>query len=227
MTAPTELTGHTIGPVTILQKTGTRELQPDLLDSAGRLKVMPASYYAGTTRQERAIFGVETASYILPTTELVEWVKARIAGRTALEIGSGNGVLAEALGIRATDNHMQTMPQVAAFYAAAQQPTIKYGPNVERIAALAAIKRYKPQVVVSAWVTQLFDPNKPEVGGNMFGVHEQTIIDGCDEYIFIGNEKVHSGKSIWLQMHDIIYPEWLYSRAINGSREFIATWAKS
>ena len=82
--------------------------------------------------------------YLLPTIELVERLKRAIDGRRAIEIGSGNGVLAEALGIQGTDNFMQEMPKYKALYAAQGQPTIKYGKNVENLDALAAIKKYKP-----------------------------------------------------------------------------------
>lgn len=201
-----------------------RRIDADVLDQQGHLKVMPASYYAGTTRGERAAFGVKHAAYCLPTKELIAWLKTRIGGRRAIEIGAGNGVLAHALDIEATDNFMQEDPEVRAFYAAAGQPTIKYGTNVTKIDAMSCIETARPEVVVAAWVTQLYDPSRHELGGNMFGVDEREILKHCDEYIFIGNEKVHGGKPIWELPHEIIKPDWLYSRAINGSPEFIAVW---
>lgn len=52
-------------------------------------------------------------------------------------------------------------------------------------------------------------------------------IESYDEYIFIGNEHVHAHKPIWKMLHEKLTPQWLYSRAVNGSREFIATWCRS
>lgn len=201
-----------------------RDLAPEVLDSAGRLKVMPASFYAQTSLEERALFGVRHAHYSFPTTELVEHLTALIAGRSALEIGSGNGVLAQALGIRATDNRQQDSPEVRRYYEAHSQPTIRYGDNVETLDALAAVKKYKPQVVVASWVTHRYDSRRHWAGGNQGGVSEEDIIANCEAYVFIGNESVHRAKSIWALPHQKSSPSWLYSRAANGSPNFIAIW---
>ena len=177
--------------------------------------------------EDRVAFCVASGSYLLPTTELVAALKAAIGGRTALEIGSGSGVLAKALGIRATDNRMQEWPEVKKLYGSLQQAVVTYGENVEEIDAEEAVRKYKPQVVVAAWVTHKYDPARPYAGGNEHGVIEENIIDNCETYIFVGNSKVHANKSIWARPHTWIEPPWLYSRAINGSPNFIAAWGKS
>lgn len=162
--------------------------------------------------------------YLLPTIELVERLKRAIDGRRAIEIGSGNGVLAEALGIQGTDNFMQEMPKYKALYAAQGQPTIKYGKNVENLDALAAIKKYKPEVVVAAWVTHRFSFLRPQAGGNEIGVDEEKVIDSGAEYVFVGNKSVHSGKKIWERKYQYIeYPDYIFSRA-QGSQDFLASW---
>ena len=86
--------------------TGVRDLSSDLLDDLGYLRVVPAAFFEDTTVQERALFGNRHGIYGLLTTELVEWLQDRISGRTAIEIGAGNGSLAHALGIAATDSKM-------------------------------------------------------------------------------------------------------------------------
>jgi hypothetical protein len=188
--------------------------------------ILPASAYASTTAPERAFLGLRTGSYGFVTTELVDWLKTRIAGRHAIEIGSGNGALALALRIPATDSMMQDDPAIAGLYAKMGQPTVPYGENVRRINALDAVTHYKPKVVIANWVTHLYKPSRHNHGGNMWGVNEERIIKSCEEYIFIGNETVHAGKSIWKLPHEIIYPDWLYSRALNGSRNFISVWRR-
>lgn len=203
---------------------GTRDLSPELIHNGSPI-VAPAGYYACTSPEERAMFGHKNACYGFVTLELIQWLQKRIGTRTAIEIGAGNGVLAAALGIPATDSKMQTDPQVAAAYAGMGQPTIEYGRNVRRLNAKEAVKEFKPQVVIANWVTHLYRPIRHEAGGNMYGVNEEQIISKCEEYIFIGNEEVHAGKSIWDKPHEIIYPDWLYSRSVNGSRNFIAIWS--
>ncbi len=53
---------------------------------------------------------------------------------------------------------------------------------------------------------------------------EAAILRNCEEYIFIGNEQVHRYKPILSLPHEKITPPWLYSRALNGSPDFIAIW---
>lgn len=201
-----------------------RDLSTDLLDGQGNLKVVPASYFRSTTIYERALFGNRNALYGFLTEELIVWLKDFIGDRKAIEIGSGHGGLARALGITATDNRMQEDPGVRAYYSMNGQPLIRYGQNVKKFDAVEAVRKFEPQVVVASWVTHKFDENRAHAEGNMFGVVEEDIIAGCDAYVFIGNRQVHSNKSIWSLPHTIIEPDWLFSRAHNGSPDFIAVW---
>lgn len=201
-----------------------RDISPLLLDAAGRLKVVPASVLQDTTVVERAVFGTRHACYVLPTVELVERLKELIGGRRAIEIGSGNGVLARALGIPATDNHLQSRPDIRATYELMRQPVIRYGDQVERLSAEEAIAKYRPQVVVAAWVTHRYDPARAWAEGNEDGVDERALLANCEQYLFVGNEQVHQKKAIWDAPHRLEYPPYLFSRAVNGSRDFLCVW---
>lgn len=79
---------------------------------------------------------------------------------------------------------------------------------------------------MACWVTPRFDPLRPEVGGSASGVVGAKLITMCDEYIFIGNEHVHRHRPILGLVHETMHPSWLYSRALNGSGEFIAIWRR-
>lgn len=210
---------------TILDPNTVRDIAPDVLDAEGTLRVMPASYYRQTTVQERALFGVRHGLYGFLTTELIDWLQSAIDGRSAIEIGAGHGGLARALGIVATDSCLQSNPDVAAYYAALGQPAVKYGKNVEKLDAAQAVDKYRPQVVIASWVTHLYREDRHSAGGNMFGVGEERILEKCDAYIFIGNTAVHQGKSIWNRPHELWTPDWVFSRATNGSPDFIAIWS--
>jgi hypothetical protein len=204
-----------------------RDIAPDVLDpETGRMRVLPASYWAGTTLEERALFGHRHGIYSFPTVELVERLTELIAGRTAIEIGAGHGVLAEALGIRATDSRQQEQAMYRAELAlmGTGQPPVRYGPKVIEAHASRAVRRYRPQVVIGCWVTHKYDPARHAAGGNEVGVDEVDILRNCENYIVVGNEKVHAGKTIWARRHRIEYPDFVYSRAVNGTREFIAIW---
>lgn len=208
----------------VLDPTSIRDIAPEVLDDRGCLRVLSAAYWVTTTPDERALFGHRHGLYSFPTVELVEHLRGIIGGRSAIEIGAGHGVLAEALGIPATDNRMQEWPKYRAIYAVTGQPAVPYGPNVVDCHASRAVRRYKPQVVVGCWVTHLYDPARYEAGGNEVGVDEEDILRHCETYVVVGNEKVHAGKKVWNRPHKVEYPPFVYSRAHNGTRDFIATW---
>ena len=75
-----------------------RDISNLLVDSHGKFRVLPAVAYQGITAQERLLFGVRHGIFGFPTTELVALLRERIEGHHAIEIVSGNGVLAQALG---------------------------------------------------------------------------------------------------------------------------------
>lgn len=214
------------GGVAVVDPRGIRDLSPDLLDAHGRLQLMPASYYAKTTNQERAFFGNRHGAYVLPTIELIEYLRERIGGRSAIEVGSGNGLVAEALGIPATDSHQQTEPAVERAYREAGQAPIRYGSNVEKLDALSAVRKYRPQVVLACWVTHRWNPQDTERGGNVDGVDERELLSLCDEYLFLGYRKVHSQKPIMSMSHRTESPMGLYSRALLPDQDFVAAWTR-
>jgi hypothetical protein len=158
---------------------------------------------------------------------LVNRITSLIAGRSAIEIGSGSGILADALGINGTDNFLQTDPVIASIYANIGQPIINYGPNVVRLDARAALAHYQPKVVIASWVTHLWREESPELGGNMYGVDEEAVIDAVETYIFIGNQHVHQHKPALKRTHTLILDATVFSRANNTSKDFIAVWTKA
>ncbi|MFT3815846.1 MAG: hypothetical protein QM740_21180 [Acidovorax sp.] len=210
----------------VIDPAAVRDLSDLLLDAHGHVRVVPARVLERTTAQERMALGVRRGLYSFPTTELCSFLRERIGSRSAIEIGAGHGVLARALAIPATDNRQQEDPAIKAHYAALRQPTVSYGENVEKLEAQAAVEKYRPQVVIACWVTHRFDAQRPDAGGSESGVDEAAIIASCDEYIFIGNERVHAAKPIWALPHEKLTPPWLYSRAVNGSPDFIAIWRR-
>ena len=212
---------------TLLDPHTTRDLAPELLNADGRMIVRPAAWWAGTTVEERALFGHVHGIYSFPTSELVAWLHDAIGGRPAIEVGAGHGVLAEALGIPATDSKMQDDPAIRRQYAAAQQPTVRYGPNVERLEARAAIKRHKPRVAIGCWLTHRYNPRQHDRGGNMYGPDLGALINNVETFIFIGNAHTHRLSPIWQRKPVIHTPPWLYSRAASGGPDLIAVFGKT
>lgn len=208
---------HTIDPA-------TRDITPEVMGQDGRMRLLPAEYWAGTTAHERALFGWRHGIYGFPTIELVEHLRVVIGGRSAIEVGAGHGVLAEALDIPATDNFMQDQPKYRAILARAGQPPVRYGPNVIKCDANTAVREYAPEVVIASWLTHRYDPKRPGAGGNEAGPDEDDLVDNCCEYVFIGNAGVHLDKRIWRRLHRAESPPYVVSRQGDGAADFIATW---
>lgn len=198
------------------------DLRPDVLDENGCMRILPATFWATTKVEERALFGVRTGLYSFPTLELVARLQEIIADRSAIEVGAGSGVLAAALGIPATDNFQQRMPQYRMIYERIEQKIVPYGANVIEMNANHAVRHFKPDVVLGCWVTHKFDLKCPDRGGNEIGLDELDILHHCAAYVVVGNEEVHQHKPIWACQHTVEYPPFVFSRAFNGSRDFIA-----
>lgn len=194
------------------------------IDEDKHVKVMPASAYKPTTHEWRATLGHYHSAFVLPTDELVAWLKLKIGGRSAIEIGSGNGVLAKALGIPATDSYLWELPEVQLAMAQMHQPTQRYGKHVEKLAAEQAVDKHRPQVVIASWIVHPYADKHPERKGSMYAPNEGYILDNCEAYIHVGNRDVHRFKPLLSRPHETIRPDWLYSRAFNKSPDEIRVW---
>lgn len=201
-----------------------RDLSLDIIASDGSLRIMPASYYANTTQEERSLVAHRRALYALPTVECIEWLRERIGTRLAIEVASGNGALGRALSIVRTDNRLQERADMQRLYSQLGQPVIRYGDDVETLDAIAAIKKYRPQVVVAAWFTHGFDSRYPERGGNMYAPKQHELLSLCEEYILVGNFSPHAMMPLLQQRHELFQFPWLFSRSLAAERNFIACW---
>ncbi len=203
---------------------------PDLLDDRGQLQLLPAAAYDAISHEALMVWCNRNARYGLPTVELVAWLKERIAGRSAIEIGSGAGDLAYHLGIPGTDSKIQKRPAVRAWYESMGQPVIRYPKFVQNLDAFEAIEEYKPEVVVASWVTHWVDPNKPlplgEVGC-MFGIKEDLLLATGVTYIMVGNLDVHRQKPIFSLPHKEYNLPFVRSRATFPNLNRVWVWEGS
>ena len=166
-----------------------------LLIRDGKINCLPYSKLSNFSQEQITNFCHKHAIYQLPTQELIDFINKHIGGLPAIEIGSGNGCIGRALGIKMTDNKMQNLPEIKLHYAMFQQPTITYGEDVEEIDGIEAVKKYHPKVVVACWVTQKYREGEPD--GNYLGVDEELLFEyGVEKYILVGNEKTHASKRI-------------------------------
>ena len=210
----------------ILNKsTNISRLEKDLLDEQSILKVVPAEYYAQVSQETLAFFCHKYGFYTLPTTELIEWLKPHVVPDKTIEIGAGVGTIGRALGIPRTDScYMRTNAEVIAYYTLMGQPLTKYPEDIEELDAIAAVDKYKPEVVIGSWITHKYTIERAELGGNMFGVDEEYVLQNVKKYIMIGNDQAHRLKPILALSHEEHYPDWLYSRSISGRPNVIFVW---
>jgi hypothetical protein len=195
-----------------------------LFDKNGQLKVLPYKTYSDITSNQRRLFALFNGIYSFPTIELVEWIIKNYDTNKMIEIGSGHGALARYLKIPATDWKLQENRHIKKMYKLMSQPTIKYPADVEKLEALEAIEKYKPDTVIACWVSSKYNPSKPKLGGVFNGLDEFKLLKKVKNYVFIGNKEVHSKKEILSIKHKTIMPEFLVSRAIQTDKEVIYTW---
>lgn len=184
----------------------------------GVMTVMPFDFWKQFDHNARMYFMWVHGVYCIPTTELIEWIRANTVG-SSIEIGSGTGAIGKALGIPATDNKMQEEPEIAMRYAMGGQPTIKYPRHIEKLDAHEAVMRYRPDTVVGSFITHRFESGQSE--GNMFGVQEEFILQNCKRYINIGNLVTHASKPILNMPHLEYQFEWLITRGVDQSKNVI------
>lgn len=187
---------------------------PNLLRNDGAMKLLSAGELDAIPADSLRMWCHVHGRYGLVTTELIAWLRDFIGDRSTIEIGSGAGDLCTHLGIIGTDSKCQNWPDVAAYYRASGQPTIRYPASVLEYDALAAIRKTRPQTVIASWVTHWVDPKKPPPpgGGSMYGVKETDLLKTGVTYVLIGNLRTHAAKPILKQPHEEIALPFLRSR---------------
>ncbi|MDK9790002.1 hypothetical protein [Vibrio sp. D431a] len=138
--------------------------------------------------------------YVLPTIELMEDLRKLIPDLTkTIEIGSGNGIIAKELGIKATDNYMQhpdfrvekhNKVLMEELQNSGNQ-LVRYGSNVLRVDGNEAVKRFKPKTALACFVTHKYSKSKPEKGGNFKGVDFEKLVRKVNRLVFVGNDETH------------------------------------
>lgn len=206
----------------ILNKEDISDILAQVMDQ-DKLKVMPAAYWKQFSDNKIKVFMVTKGVYVIPTQELIDWLRSNIVGR-AIEIGAGVGSIGRALEIPTTDRKLMDRPDIRNLYQAmGQAPTI-YPQDVEELTAHQAVLKYQPDTVIGAFITHKF---KESIGeGNMYGVEEEKIIDRVRKYIMIGNRDTHKLKPILKKPHKQLWFDWLITRSNDQGENRIFVWQK-
>lgn len=214
------------------QKASDSELElldSSFLDEHGGVRLLPARQWSDVNPISLTLWCYRHGFYGLPTCELVEFLGNVIDGRTALEIGAGATRLGHHLGIHMTDSGVQCSDWMRQSYRRLGQKATEPGPGVERIDALAAIEKYRPQVVVASWVTRVFHPRFDVEGVSQAffaGVDEEALHDQVETYIHVGNLGSHGQKTLLARPHKVIQEPWLLSRSVRPDLNAIFWWGE-
>ena len=119
----------------------------------GKFRLRSSSFYRQYSKDSIRLYLHQAALYVLPTTELISFLRKEIGDMSAIEIGCGTGFIAKELGVPATDIRMQEVPEVAFWYKMNGQPVIKYPDYVEKLEGMEAIQKYKPDVAFGCYIT--------------------------------------------------------------------------
>ena len=190
----------------------------------GNFQILPFNEYKDFQADELRLFGHKHGMYTLPTKELIDFLAEFVIKDNTIEVGSGVGVIGKALNIPCTDNKHQNRYEVRKAYEKNGQPIVPYGDHVEEIDGLEAVKKYKPKVVISSWVT-----GKVDIAGNplnMHGFNEMELLDLVDTYVMVGNHEVHKTKVIMRIPHRRYTAPWIKSRATYPRENSIYVWSK-
>lgn len=190
-----------------------------------RVKLLPASAYESIARQDLQTWCHYRNRYVLPTVELVDWLKTRINGRRAIEIGAENSDLAYYLGIPAIGSYpgLHSIAYTTVLFPG-QIPTRVIMSDAHQIDIMQAIYELRPEVAIGAWIPDKFASNF--YGYHKYAPNDYQIIQNT-EYIHIGSEKLHSKLKIREFPHEVFKPVGLISRvASNPPDDVIYIWKK-
>ena len=216
-----------------LRKCDTSEVK-QLLMRDGKVIPAPAKKIKDLGDEKIRFFCLEQGMYSVPTDEVIDLVDSLILNKDkAVEIGAGNGVYGRTLGIKSTDNFMQHPKNRAKFknciaaYEKTGQPLVQYGDDVLELDAKDAVRQFKAETVVAAWVTHKYNHTKPHLEGNMFGVDFDWILNRSHvkRLILIGNHNTHQNNPIMKREHQEYKVDGnMVSRSVRPELDCVFVW---
>lgn len=212
----------------VMDRVDVAYLDERWLSEDGRIKLLPAAAFRSVPPEHLRYWMHCKARYSLPTVELVEWLRERIAGRTALELGCGNGDLYHHLGIRGTDSGVQAETTLSALFQMMGQVPTRPRREVRIIDAESAVQKWRPEVAIASYLTRRFNPIIDQEGdaqASAYGPHEEVILANVCCYIHIGNRGSHDEKTVLTRPHEELQFPWLVTRG-DPALDVIYVWGK-
>ena len=215
---------YQIGPYTaqvLASGTSTEAIRKQLMNGRQML-IRPAAEWQQFTWSEQRMLLHETATFVAPTEELVDWLDNTIGEESAIEICCGNGWIGRELDIPITDSKAHERPDVKLLYAMMKNPRIHYPADVRQMEALKAVNRYHPHTVIACWPAFKWEPSK-QIGSD-YGVDFPKILKRVKRLIIVGNDHVHGAFSFMQTPHQTIHIPGLISRNEDRDADNIYIW---
>ena len=208
--------------IEILPKTDTSGIRSTVFDDHG-MKVLPAEKWLQFDWNEVRTLMHETGTYVLPTAELISYLRLVIDGRKAIEIAAGNGWIGRALGIPMTDSYQQRDdPGTVLMYKLSGQPLIDYPDDVVKMEANEAVDKYSPDVVIGSYVTHKYMPGMRT--GNAMGVDFGKLLPKVKMLVLVGNKVTHADNPIMTIPHLEVKLDGLITRSADAESNRIFIW---
>lgn len=188
-------------------------------------KIVPAPY--AVWRQfswlEILQFLYETATYVAPTEELLDFLDELIGDEKTIEICAGNGSIGSELDIVMTDSYQQRDDKFTReHYQKTGQPLIQYPGNVLKLEASAAVRRMKPHTVIGCYAMHKW--REDTKSGNYKGVDFEDVYAHCSRLVLVSHLQTHKDNPLMSLPHQEIELPGLLTRAADQSQNRIFIW---
>lgn len=219
------LKNTTMGDVMTLDASiDTTAIRKAVMDGR-KMKVLPYAEWMKFSRDEIRMLLHETATYVVPTEELIDYLDDLIGDERTIEVGAGNGYIGSELDIKMTDSYQQKDdPIVVAYYKMMGQPTIKYPKSVIKMDAIKTARNYRPHTILGCYLTHKWD--EATGCGNDKGIDFFELFAFVKRIILVGNQKIHGFNPFMQVPHAEIELPGLLTRSMDDRTNRIYVWQK-
>lgn len=204
------------------EKVSTAEIRKAVMDGR-KMRVLPHSEWMKFSWAEIRTLLHETATYVVPTEELLDCLDELIGDEKAIEICAGNGYIGSELDILMTDSYQQQDDKMSVMmYDLMKQPRIKYPKSVIKLEAGKAVRRIKPHTVIGCYATHKW--RNDVQNGNDKGVDFEDIFSKVARIILVGHKTTHRYNPLMEIPHKEIELQGLLTRAADQSLNRIFIW---
>lgn len=216
-----------IGPITaqrLESAVSTAEIRKVAMDGR-KMRVLPYREWMKFSWPEIRTLLHETATYVVPTEELIDYLDELIGDEKAIEICAGNGYIGSNLDIIMTDSYQQQDDKATClYYDLMKQPRIKYPANVMKLEASRAVRQMKPHTVIGCYATHKW--REDTQSGNDKGVDFTDVLSKVQRLVLVGNLQTHKDNPLMELPHEEVALSGLLTRAADQSLNRIFIWTK-